>query len=69
MQDTDIVIIGGGHNGLVCATYLAAAGLQVTVLERRGVTGGAAISPLAPRAAPRSAECLPFADSRGRRSI
>ena len=41
---TDIVIIGGGHNGLVCAAYLAAAGQQVTVLERRGVTGGAAVT-------------------------
>ena len=44
VQDTDIVIIGGGHNGLVCAAYLAAAGLQVTVLERRSVTGGAAVT-------------------------
>src|SRR3984957_18566630 len=40
----DIVIIGGGHNGLVCAAYLAAAGLKVTVLERRGVVGGAAVT-------------------------
>ncbi len=40
----DVVIIGGGHNGLVCAAYLAAAGLQVTVLERRGVVGGAAVT-------------------------
>src|SRR6202789_3662276 len=38
----DVVIVGGGHNGLVCAAYLAAAGLEVTVLERRGVVGGAA---------------------------
>jgi phytoene dehydrogenase-like protein len=42
--DTDIVIIGGGHNGLVCAFYLASAGLQVTVLERRSVVGGAAVT-------------------------
>ncbi len=42
--DTDAVIIGGGHNGLVCAAYLAKAGLKVTVLERRGVTGGAAVT-------------------------
>jgi len=42
--DTDIVIIGGGHNGLVCAWYLARAGLKVTVLERRGVVGGAAVT-------------------------
>src|SRR3984957_1095726 len=40
----DIVIIGGGHNGLVCAAYLAAAGLTVTVLESRGVVGGAAVT-------------------------
>lgn len=38
----DVVIIGGGHNGLVCACYLAAAGLRVRVLERRGLVGGAA---------------------------
>jgi len=38
------VIVGGGHNGLVCAAYLAAAGLKVTVLERRGVVGGAAVT-------------------------
>ena len=40
----DAVIVGGGHNGLVCAAYLAAAGLTVTVLERRGVVGGAAVT-------------------------
>ena len=40
----DAVIIGGGHNGLVCAAYLAAAGLNVTVLERRHVVGGAAVT-------------------------
>jgi phytoene dehydrogenase-like protein len=40
----DVVIVGGGHNGLVCATYLAKAGLSVTVLERRGVVGGAAVT-------------------------
>jgi len=39
-----VVIIGGGHNGLVCAAYLAAAGLKVTVLERRSVVGGAAVT-------------------------
>jgi choline dehydrogenase-like flavoprotein len=40
----DVVIIGGGHNGLVCAAYLASAGLKVTVLERRSVVGGAAVT-------------------------
>ena len=40
----DAVIIGGGHNGLVCAAYLAMAGLKVVVLERRGVVGGAAVT-------------------------
>src|SRR5207302_2394683 len=40
----DAVIIGGGHNGLVCAAYLAMAGLKVVVLERRHVAGGAAVT-------------------------
>jgi len=40
----DALIIGGGHNGLVCAFYLARAGLSVRVLERRGVVGGAAVT-------------------------
>jgi phytoene dehydrogenase-like protein len=39
---SDVVIICGGHNGLVAAAYLAAAGLKVIVLEGRGVVGGAA---------------------------
>jgi phytoene dehydrogenase-like protein len=38
----DVVVIGGGHNGLVTAAYLGAAGLKITVLERRAVVGGAA---------------------------
>src|SRR5947208_11336489 len=40
----DAVIVGGGHNGLVCACYLAAAGLAVAVFERRGIMGGAAVT-------------------------
>jgi phytoene dehydrogenase-like protein len=43
-RQRDVIIIGGGHNGLVCAAYLAAARLNVTVLERRGVVGGAAVT-------------------------
>jgi phytoene dehydrogenase-like protein len=40
----DAVIVGGGHNGLVCAAYLARAGLRTAVLERRGILGGAAVT-------------------------
>ena len=42
--ETDVLIIGAGHNGLVCAYYLAARGLKVTILERRHVVGGAAVT-------------------------
>ena len=41
---SDVLIIGAGHNGLVCAAYLAGAGLKVTVLERRPIVGGAAVT-------------------------
>ncbi len=40
----DAIIIGGGHNGLTCAAYLAKAGRDVLVLERRHLVGGAAVS-------------------------
>jgi phytoene dehydrogenase-like protein len=44
MDETDVVIIGAGHNGLTCAAYLARAGLRVKVVERRKVVGGAAVT-------------------------
>ena len=44
MTETDVVIIGAGHNGLTCATYLARAGLRVRVVDRRKVVGGAAVT-------------------------
>src|SRR5262245_32106290 len=40
----DAIIVGGGHNGLTCAAYLARAGRRVLVLERRHVLGGAAVT-------------------------
>jgi phytoene dehydrogenase-like protein len=40
----DVVVIGSGHNGLVCGAYLAKAGLKTLVLERRAIIGGAAVT-------------------------
>jgi phytoene dehydrogenase-like protein len=44
MTETDVVIIGAGHNGLTCAAYLAMAGLRVKLVDRRKVVGGAAVT-------------------------
>ena len=44
MNETDVIILGAGHNGLTCAAYLAKAGLRVRVVERRKVVGGAAVT-------------------------
>ncbi len=43
-RSSDVIVIGGGHNGLVCACYLAKGGLRVRVLERRPIVGGAAVT-------------------------
>ena len=43
-KDKDALIIGGGHNGLVCAFYLAKAGLNVDIYEKRSIVGGAAVT-------------------------
>jgi len=42
--DYDVIVIGSGHNGLVCGAYLAKAGLRTLVLERRDIVGGAAVT-------------------------
>ena len=44
MSRPNTVIIGGGHNALVCAFYLARSGNSVTILERRDIVGGAAVT-------------------------
>src|SRR6266540_1658371 len=44
MIERDAIIVGGGHNGLVAAAYLAKAGLKVLVLERRPIVGGACVT-------------------------
>ena len=44
MNERDVLIVGAGHNGLVCGWYLASRGLKVTILERRSVVGGAAVT-------------------------
>ena len=43
-HELDAIVVGGGHNGLTCAAYLARAGRRVQVLEKRHVLGGAAVS-------------------------
>ena len=43
-EPLDVIVIGAGHNGLVCGSYLARAGLKVKVLERRPLIGGAAVT-------------------------
>ena len=43
-EQCDAIIVGGGHNGLVCGAYLAKAGLKTLVLERRHIVGGAAVT-------------------------
>jgi phytoene dehydrogenase-like protein len=44
LKKYDAIIVGGGHNGLVCGAYLAKAGLKTLVLERRHLVGGAAVT-------------------------
>ena len=41
-QDAEVIVVGGGHNGLLCAAYLARAGVDTLVLEARPTAGGCA---------------------------
>ncbi len=50
MLDYDVIIVGGGHNGLICAAYLARDGARVLVLERRAMLGGACVTEAIPGA-------------------
>ncbi len=43
-ENYDAIIVGAGHNGLVCATYLARAGVKVLVVEKRAIVGGACVT-------------------------
>ncbi len=43
-EQFDVALVGGGHNGLTCAAYLAGAGLRVVVLEKNAIVGGAAVT-------------------------
>ena len=53
MEIYDVVVIGAGHNGLVCAAYLLKAGYRVLLLEKRSLPGGAATTEeLMPKEAP-----------------
>ena len=44
MADYGAIVVGGGHNGLICAAYLARAGIKTLVLERRAIVGGACVT-------------------------